>query len=62
VVPGIACGGVAHVRRWLARGFRFLAVNSDTGLLTQAASEVLAASREAAASSGPANEAQRAAT
>lgn len=46
VSPGIACGGIDHVRRWLPRGFRFVAINSDVGFLSQAASTTLAESRE----------------
>jgi 4-hydroxy-2-oxoheptanedioate aldolase len=54
VTPGIACGGAAHVQRWIAAGFRMIAVNSDAGLLMTSASSLLEESRRAAAASGAA--------
>jgi len=48
VVPGMACGGLAHVKRWVAEGFKMIAVNSDVGMLVGAASSLLEESRQAA--------------
>jgi len=48
VTPGIACGGAAHVERWIAAGFRMIAVNSDVGLLVASASSLLESGRRAA--------------
>ncbi len=46
VVPGIACGGLSHVRRWVNAGFKMIAVNSDVGVLVDATSRLLRDSRE----------------
>jgi 4-hydroxy-2-oxoheptanedioate aldolase len=41
VVPGIHCNGVATTARWVEQGFRMLSVNSDSGLLRDAAAAEL---------------------
>jgi 4-hydroxy-2-oxoheptanedioate aldolase len=54
VTPGIACGGLEHVRHWLAQGFKMIAVNSDVGMLVTAAASLLEESRKTAAEIQPA--------
>jgi 4-hydroxy-2-oxoheptanedioate aldolase len=49
VTPGIACGGADQVERWIAAGFRMIAVNSDVGLLVASASSLLESGRRAVA-------------
>ena len=46
VAPGIACGGLSHVKRWVNAGFKLIAVNSDVGVVVDATSRLLGESRE----------------
>jgi 4-hydroxy-2-oxoheptanedioate aldolase len=46
VAPGIACGGFSHVKRWVEAGFKLIAVNSDVGIVNDAAARLLRESRE----------------
>ncbi|HXW77867.1 MAG TPA: aldolase/citrate lyase family protein [Acidimicrobiales bacterium] len=46
VAPGIACGGFSHVKRWVEAGFKLIAVNSDVGIVNEAAARLLRESRE----------------
>jgi 4-hydroxy-2-oxoheptanedioate aldolase len=46
VAPGIACGGISHVKRWVSAGFKLIAVNSDVGIVVDATSRLLRESRD----------------
>jgi 4-hydroxy-2-oxoheptanedioate aldolase len=52
VAPGIACGGLPHVRRWVTAGFKLIAINSDVGIVVDATSRLLRESREAVRAEG----------
>jgi 4-hydroxy-2-oxoheptanedioate aldolase len=55
VAPGIACGGFSHVKRWVEAGFKLIAVNSDVGIVNDAAAKLLQESRELVQSLAAAN-------
>lgn len=45
VVAGIHCGAPAYARRMMEKGFQFVTISSDTGLLGQIAKSVVAETR-----------------
>ena len=45
IVAGIACGTADDVRHWRAKGFRMLQLQSDLGLLSRAATAIVADAR-----------------